>query len=273
MNKTIWTFWENESNDKNIDFLIKKCFKSWGIYCPNWNIIILNYGNLNNWVKDIPIELKNYNLTFKSDYFRLYLLYNYGGVWLDSSIFLTCNIDFFIKNEKKIIFFIEDFNKDYIYSNWFIISLYPKNIFFKECLQEFNLFLKNPHKYENNIKFNNNPIYYKYKSWCNYIKNSVSKKDLKLYNNYYFVCYLFFLKVIDKKPKDIFYFYKSLEYGRVHKKLANNFDDMVRYLSLIKYNLENKIIKFGSIERYKLCEIILEKEYINGSIVDLILNL
>lgn len=74
--------------------LINKCIESWKKYCPDYEIIEWNENNF-----DINIceytkqayEAKKY--AFVSDVARLYIIYNYGGIYLDTDIELIRNFD------------------------------------------------------------------------------------------------------------------------------------------------------------------------------------
>ena len=67
--------------------LINKCIESWKKYCPGYEIIEWNESNF-----DINIceytkqayDAKKY--AFVSDVARLYIIYNYGGIYLDTDI-------------------------------------------------------------------------------------------------------------------------------------------------------------------------------------------
>lgn len=66
---------------------IKKCIESWRKYLPDYEIIEWNAKNfdfnVNQYVKE-AYEAKKW--AFVSDYARLYILYNEGGIYLDSDI-------------------------------------------------------------------------------------------------------------------------------------------------------------------------------------------
>ncbi|MBT2642202.1 glycosyl transferase [Bacillus sp. ISL-41] len=77
--------------------LITRCISSWKKFCPDYEIIEWNETNfdINStiWTKE-AYEKKKY--AFVSDYVRLYALYNYGGVYLDTDVELFKNIDVFL---------------------------------------------------------------------------------------------------------------------------------------------------------------------------------
>lgn len=66
---------------------IKKCLESWKKYLPEYEIMLwdTNKFDINSsvWVKE-AFENKKY--AFAADYIRLYALYHYGGIYLDSDI-------------------------------------------------------------------------------------------------------------------------------------------------------------------------------------------
>ncbi len=67
--------------------LHEKCIASWKEKCPDYEIIEWNESNfdinINNYVKE-AYEAKKY--AFVSDFLRLYVLYNYGGIYLDVDV-------------------------------------------------------------------------------------------------------------------------------------------------------------------------------------------
>ena len=86
----IYTYW----HDNNLPKFIKICINSWKIHNPSYNIIILNKDNINNY---IPFDI--YKLKFAkthqqiADFIRIYILSTYGGIWLDSTIYLNKSLD------------------------------------------------------------------------------------------------------------------------------------------------------------------------------------
>lgn len=74
--------------------IVKKCIASWKKYCPDYEIKEWNESNfdinINKYVKE-AYELKRY--AFVSDFARLWIIYNYGGIYLDTDVELINNID------------------------------------------------------------------------------------------------------------------------------------------------------------------------------------
>ena len=65
--------------------LVKKCIASWQKYLPEYEIREWNNAdilNCNNQYVQEAYKAKKW--AFISDYFRLYALYNYGGIYFDT---------------------------------------------------------------------------------------------------------------------------------------------------------------------------------------------
>ena len=76
----------------------KKYIESWKKKCPDYEIIEWNENNFdinsNVYAKE-AYEVKKW--AFVSDYVRLYVLYNYGGIYLDTDVEVLKSFDFFLK--------------------------------------------------------------------------------------------------------------------------------------------------------------------------------
>lgn len=74
--------------------LIKKCMKSWKKYCPDYEIKEWNESNFDvNCCDYVKEAYKAKKWAFVSDYCRFYVLYNYGGIYLDTDVELLKPID------------------------------------------------------------------------------------------------------------------------------------------------------------------------------------
>lgn len=83
-------------NDKND--LMKSCIASWKKYCPDYEIIEWNESNYD--VSKHPFMKKAYDAkkwAFVSDYARIDIIYQYGGVYLDTDVELIASLDQFLK--------------------------------------------------------------------------------------------------------------------------------------------------------------------------------
>ena len=74
--------------------LIKKCIDSWKKYCPDYEIVEWNEKNFdinkNMYIKQ-AYECKKW--AFVSDYVRLDVVYNHGGIYLDTDVELIKSLD------------------------------------------------------------------------------------------------------------------------------------------------------------------------------------
>lgn len=95
-------FGKNEMPDS-----VVKCINSWKKYCPDYEIVKWDESNYNV-EKNQFIANAYYNkkYSFVSDYARLDILYNYGGIYLDTDVELIKNIDDLLYN--KMFFALED---------------------------------------------------------------------------------------------------------------------------------------------------------------------
>lgn len=109
---------------------VKKMISSWKKYCPDYKIIEWNEDNSNLqeclYVKQ-AYENKKY--AFVADYVRMKVLYEQGGVYLDTDVELTKNIDQFLENDMTISF------QDDKYINTGLIITKPKNSIIKKMIE------------------------------------------------------------------------------------------------------------------------------------------
>lgn len=74
--------------------LAKKCIKSWKKYCPDYEIICWNEDNVdltqNRYLRE-AYEAKKW--AFVSDYVRLHVIYEMGGIYLDTDVELLKPLD------------------------------------------------------------------------------------------------------------------------------------------------------------------------------------
>lgn len=98
-NNTIWTLWlQGEDSQPNV---VRKCIESFYKVGNNKRTIILSLSNLTDFI-ELPDEIINkyknniINHTALSEIIRLEILSIYGGIWLDSTVFIPyeCKIDF-----------------------------------------------------------------------------------------------------------------------------------------------------------------------------------
>ncbi len=80
--------------------LAQKCIASWKKYCPDYEIIEWNEDNFD--IHCCPYVEEAYEAkkwAFASDYVRLYVVYTYGGIYLDTDVELVKSLDCFLYNK------------------------------------------------------------------------------------------------------------------------------------------------------------------------------
>ena len=88
---------------------VQKCIESWKKYCPDYEIIEWNEDNL-----DISSHLYSKQAydakawAFATDYFRLWIVYTYGGIYLDTDVQIIKSLDPLLKNKAFIGFESEE---------------------------------------------------------------------------------------------------------------------------------------------------------------------
>lgn len=86
--------------DKKKPEFVQKCIESWKKFCPDYEIVEWNnekFEQIKNTYSQQAFENKKW--AFVSDYIRLYALYNYGGIYLDTDVEITQNIDKFLTHD------------------------------------------------------------------------------------------------------------------------------------------------------------------------------
>lgn len=157
--KVIYTFWHSEDIPK----LIELCLSTWKYFNPNYEIILMN---LNNYQQYCSFDLKTLrhldpnNPTRMTDFIRLEVLKNRGGIWMDPSTICTASLDSIInKKVTELAIYATDIETKYpIVESWFIAGI-KGNEFIGMWHQELV------------VKSNN------FKSFKDYVKNALKGLD------------------------------------------------------------------------------------------------
>lgn len=114
--------------------IVQKCVDSWKSKCPDYNIAIWNEDsfdlNSNVFVMEAARAKK---WAFVSDYVRLYVLYNYGGVYIDSDVEVLKNFDELLEDEHVVT--------GYSNASWIpagFMAAEPHNVWVGELLAYYN---------------------------------------------------------------------------------------------------------------------------------------
>jgi mannosyltransferase OCH1-like enzyme len=92
VSKKIWMYWEDKpgsSRPAYIDLSLETIKRHAG----NYELIVLNEKTVKEYIKIPSIVRRFSEIAHRADYIRFNLLYQYGGVWLDSDLILMRNIE------------------------------------------------------------------------------------------------------------------------------------------------------------------------------------
>ena len=79
--------------------LAHKCIESWKKYCPDYEIMVWNEDNFDiNTCDYIREAYEKRKFAFVTDYVRLHAMYTYGGIYMDTDVEVTRNLDEFLDN-------------------------------------------------------------------------------------------------------------------------------------------------------------------------------
>lgn len=123
--------------------LMLTCLNSWEKNLPGWSIKKWDEKNSPIHHPFLKKALKDKEYAFASDYMRVYVLYNYGGVYLDTDIEILKNIENLLNND----FFIAYENSDESLIGTAVIGSKSKHIIVKKTLEWYernNFYIANP---------------------------------------------------------------------------------------------------------------------------------
>lgn len=232
--------------------IVRKCYESIKYFNPDRNIILLDENNLSNYVTLPNYITEKYkqgiisNAHF-SDIIRCYLLANYGGLWIDSTVLLTNKIpeevfkgDFFLFKAlgwfnnytcadsftkmvidqellDKLIKFLRPDRKFPSISNWFIYSK-ASNPFIQKILYFLLEYWKNEDELKN---------YFMFHLWVRFL--ILNDRECKsIWNKMYSVCNRdpHLLQAIWKDNFDIKQWNHITELSPIHKLTYKNFEQI-----------------------------------------------
>jgi hypothetical protein len=86
--KHIFLFWHSD----HLPAMVNECVKKVKSKLSSWSVILLNNQTIHKFIKKDAFPKKYNQIKFtaiKCDWIRLYLLYNYGGLWIDISTIIN----------------------------------------------------------------------------------------------------------------------------------------------------------------------------------------
>lgn len=254
MNKTIYTYWDSIE----LPLFNKLCMESWKKTNGDYDIVLLNKNNFKDYIKHIPEGFDKLIVQHQSDYIRLYLLYFYGGVWLDNTILLLDTLDKLIDiTSNKLQCFRCYFNGDKIVENSIIccpkgnnymkiwLSLYTKAItigfttFYDLNKNKYHLIYKD-YDYLSSIYLTNMIIF-----GMIYMNNQHINNDVIVYER----------KLINYDPRRFF----------LKRRYQHNM-----FINFTRINLQDMFIKFTSCNRNEFLNIIKNRPVINKTILNIV---
>lgn len=114
---------------------VKKCIKTWKKKCPDYEIIRWDETNFDINCSDFVRKAYNSRAwAFVSDYARLKIIYENGGIYLDTDVEILKNLDFLLKYD----FFIGTQQCNKLYTTGLGFGATKKNFIVKKMLDEYN---------------------------------------------------------------------------------------------------------------------------------------
>lgn len=247
--KIIHYCWINNDEKSFLPESVQDCISTWKKYLPDYEIKEWNINNFdinkNDYVKE-AYNAKKY--AFVSDYIRLYVLYNYGGIYMDTDVKVLKSFNELLKNKAFMGF--ESLNRvatcvigaekesvvikemlDLYNNRNFInhkgeIDLTPNTVIIKPILKKYNI------KFNNILQEKNAVTIYPIEYFCPF--NPLTE-EMNLTNNSYAV-HLFSASWISDRDKIWLILYKKY-YNSFRKFL---FKDVANILAKIfaTYNTE-----------------------------------
>lgn len=107
--KIIHYCWLNKLGKKEYPLIVKECIDTWKEVLPDYEIIEWNQNNFD--LNICPFIKEAYEVSkyaFVADYIRLYVLYNYGGIYLDTDVKVLKSFNDLLNNKAFICFEGED---------------------------------------------------------------------------------------------------------------------------------------------------------------------
>ena len=125
---------------------VKKCIKSWKKMCPDYEIIQWNESNFDvNCCKFVEQAYKATAWAFVSDYARLKIIYDNGGIYLDTDVEVLKRLDFLLEND----FFIGTQQLESVYATGLGFGAIKNSYVVKKMLDEYENIVFESEKREN----------------------------------------------------------------------------------------------------------------------------
>ncbi len=142
--RNIWVYWENINRTKYPTF-IKLCMDTMKRHLgTKYNLIILNEKTIKEYLPNLRKDFDNLKIAQKVDYYRIELLYKYGGIWIDADIIIMQDLEPVFKKLDEGYDYVgfgctgaQCSNGKFRPSNWVIASR-PNGVLMKTVLDKLN---------------------------------------------------------------------------------------------------------------------------------------
>jgi hypothetical protein len=93
MNRTIWMYWEDRKGTHKPAYL-DLCLETIRRNSPSYDVVVLNEKTVLERLPDLRRDIfRTREIAHRADYIRARIVFEYGGVWLDSDMVLLREID------------------------------------------------------------------------------------------------------------------------------------------------------------------------------------
>lgn len=126
--------------------LVQQCMETWKRYLPDYEFVLWDAERINKEIDSVFVEeaIRCKKWAFAADYVRLYAVYTYGGIWLDTDVEMreslsafTERCHFFIGQEAALFFAGENAYRDtHLTAHCF--GAEPQHPYLKQCLSYYD---------------------------------------------------------------------------------------------------------------------------------------
>jgi hypothetical protein len=125
----LWTYWATTP----VPPFVAQCIQTWRRVAPNHEIRLVDRTTVGRWLGDTWDEAAFDQLPpyRQADWLRLQLLQRHGGIWMDASTLLTCDLDWVhhrhadLGGRGLVGFYIDRYTRDLsqpMIENWFVAA-------------------------------------------------------------------------------------------------------------------------------------------------------
>jgi len=220
--KVIWIYWAQ--GFQNAPLLVKKVVESWKKCNPEWDVLLLDDKNINDFIK-ISLKEENWNnmpMAHRADLIRLMLLEKYGGIWSDATVYCMKPLDCWIDEVMQEGFFAFYRPSNYrLISSWFLAAEKDNKIVktWREAFESYyrdNRFIKHGFVYRRLNKILGK-VFNKKLEYTKYWLSPLVVKVLRV--NPYFIIHYLFYDVVTKNDdlNDSWKRIRKIDANKLHK--------------------------------------------------------